>query len=261
LPDQRIGEREDLSGVDGSVSASSYPVHAGIKDGFAQRGRVRTEAVAFEASFRRQSNRAARLVWYFFPGFTSARLRRAARMRPCSYTTAPATIVASARRGNVDPSNGVVPTLRVEEPRIDRPRPFGEHGHVADTADRQRSTRTPRIRAGLMLCSSIIRASGTSGSAAAYAPSAISSPLEADRRVAEQLGLLVEAVRCVIGREDVDRAVAHGGKQRFAVALGPQRRIDLRISPIAVEAVVEQQQVMGRHLAGWPARRGCAPSG
>ena len=64
---------------------------------------------------------------------------------------------------------------------------------------------------------------------------------EADRSVAEQLRLLIEPVRRVIGREYVDRPVAHAGEQRFAVALGTQRRVHLRVGAIAIEAVVEQR--------------------
>ena len=140
--------------------------------------------------------------------------------------------------------------LRMKQPRVDRPRPVGEHRHVADAPDGERTARHAedacRVDA-VQFDHARERHVGQRGRVRAERDF---ETAEADRRIAEQLRLLVEPVRCVIGGEHVDRAVAHAGQQRLAVALGAQRRVDFRIGAIVVEAIVEQQQMVRRDLAG-----------
>ena len=48
VADQRIGERQDLSGVRRIGERFLIAGHAGVKDGLAERRRVRAETIAFE---------------------------------------------------------------------------------------------------------------------------------------------------------------------------------------------------------------------
>ena len=75
-------------------------------------------------------------------------------------------------------------------------------------------------------------------------------PDDAVRRVGELALLLVVVVRRVIGRDEIDRSVAHRLLQRGDVVRRAQRRIHLRVRVVALDRVFGQRDVMRTDLGG-----------
>ena len=71
---------------------------------------------------------------------------------------------------------------------------------------------------------------------------------DAVRRVGELALLLVVVMRRVIGRDEIDRAVAHRLLQRVDVVRRAQRRIHLRVRVVAFDRVFGERDVMRTHL-------------
>ena len=148
----------------------------------------------------------------------------------------------------------------MERARVDRPRALGEDRHVGTRADGQRSAFDAEdLRRVASEQLDEARRAADRGALRVRAD-ARSRARESDRRDREQLRLLVEGVRRVIGREDVDRAVAHAGAQRGRIALGAQRRFDFRARAIVVEAIVVQQADGAASPRRSRGRRASAPS-
>src|SRR5579884_1164985 len=169
VADHRIREREDLSGVRWVGQRFFVSGHARVEDRLAQRKPFVFQAVSIEPGTVCQEERCG----FFHQSYECT----PEKIRPSCITSFPSTIVAVARRGSVMPAKGV--DLPLEWKR-DGSTVHSRWAKIVTSAGDPGASEppgTPKMRAGFVENISTNRASGKSGSACAYAPTAISRPV------------------------------------------------------------------------------------